>query len=247
MMCNRILDIRLALAAEGNMSEFRFGDYGYGQIGDAASAAAPAVTEASLNLTDPDINTGYTILKYFYFVASGYPSFKLSSAVDILNFYMQTWPGPFDPNSFLTGLGLGANASGMSSGDQLKAMTNLANLGQGQVPTNPSTFAAYLTNQATQVSSWSAALYAAQQAAQSIVTGLEKVGDTALSVANTTLNTVNLWQYAIYSIPAVILWHFWTNRESYSQAAKGGLLSLGSSASERIKKKISGNPKRRRR
>lgn len=216
------------------MSEWHLGNYG-----DAASAAAPPATASSLNLSDADTAEGYQILSQFYTYASSYPGFSLSSPVDILNFYMQTWGGPFSPNAFLAGLGLGALSAGMGSSDTDSAMQALASQGAGQIPANPSDFASFLTNQATTVSDWAAAAYAAKQVAVGVGEGLEQVGTTLTNIGSTTLSAINIWRYAIYAIPAVAIWYGWKNRDKLMSIATDGL-------SGAVKKAV-GNPRRHRR
>lgn len=193
--------------------DFGYGDYGFG---DAASAAKAPITAASLMLSDTDTATGWQIVNQFYNYAALDPNFQLTNPIDILNYYMVNTPGPFDPNAFLQGVGLGAIAAGMSTSDTDAAMYAMAQAGNGQIPSNWASWSGYLSGQATNVTGWSSAVYAAEQTGAALVGGLQQVGTTLTNAGQIAINTAGIWSNLIYILPAVGL--YWAYKKYWSKS-----------------------------
>lgn len=184
-------------------------DFGYGDFGDAVSAAKAPIAATSLNLNDSDTALGWQIVNQFYTYASMYPNFKLTSPIDILNYYMVSTPGPFDPNAFLQSIGMSASLTGLGSSDTDTAMQAMASAGAGQIPTNWSAWGNYLQNQASGISGWSEAYYVITQSVADIGTGLQQTGDVLISAGNKVLQTASIWSNLIYILPAVGIYYYY--------------------------------------
>lgn len=140
---------------------------------------------------DPaDTAAGMKALRYFYDASSPepYPSYD-----DMINAIEAKNPDAVD------GLGFGINVGGVSGplpdSKVQAAMQALAAQANGQMPANYNDFFAYLQDQAKQVSFTAAIVATAEGTAADLGTGLQKVGNTAITTLNNTAGLVTLLPY----------------------------------------------------
>lgn len=218
------------------MSEF---DLAFGGLGGAAGPG------------DPDYDRAVKILGQFNSaMVMMYPGYALSTG-DLVDRYDK-------PAGIIAGIGLGATVADMSDSDTQAAMSALASQGGGQIPANWNYFTGALQNQAVNVSWVQAVPFVVGQSISDITSGVQKVGDVAISTGSAAVQIAKLTPLLLWGLAGLFVYNLFQQRERVGSAmtegalklggaATGGLMNLGAAATSRAIQGITGNPKRRRR
>lgn len=142
---------------------------------------------------DADTDRGREILGQFYSSLQ-----ELYGVTDSFDNFLAT--NGFSPG-FIEGLGLGANAAGMSYAATGQAMAALAAQGHGMIPKNKSVFSDFLINQATVISSWDAIKYTVSETAKDVEAGVEAGGQTLVETGKAAAATASLSAKIIQMAP----------------------------------------------
>jgi len=206
----------LAASTGDSMSEF---DFGFGNLGDV------------------DTERGQAILAQFHDAMNYYYGSKYPLSFNELI-------GRYKPG-IIEGIGLAANAAGLSTSSTETAMERLALAGNGRIPATWNGYIGALTSQAMP-SAWQDVLESALNQGSEY---FHEVADPAIDATQSLLTVAKLAPLLIYGTVALVAWSMWKNRDNAAEivftgakgvagAATGGLLNLGGAVTKAAIRKI---------